>query len=224
MDDPLESIDELEGNLGDIEFANRAFGGIAPVVREVRHCQARTLLDVCCGSGDVARALVRDARRRGVQLSVIALDRSEPILTIARRRTPDDPNLSFVAGDAVALPFGDAAFDVVTCTLALHHFEPDGARAVLRELRRVARHTPIVCDLRRSRLAYAAALGWSRTFCGNRLTRNDAPLSVRRAYTPHEARALAVAAGWSAPRVRSEPFFRMTVVDQRADAQARIVR
>jgi ubiquinone/menaquinone biosynthesis C-methylase UbiE len=135
------------------------------------------------------------------------------MLAIARRATAADPALSFVRGDGGALPFADGAFDVVTCTLALHHFEPDGARALLRELRRVARLSPVVCDLRRSPVAFAATWLWSRT-SRNRLTRHDAPLSVRRAYTPGEALALARDAGWRAPRVRREPFFRMTLTDE----------
>ena len=61
MDDPIESLAELEANLADIEFANRIFGGVAPVLREVRRCGADTLLDVCCGSADVPLAIVRDA-------------------------------------------------------------------------------------------------------------------------------------------------------------------
>jgi SAM-dependent methyltransferase len=214
MDDPIESLAELEANLADIEFANRTFGGIAPVLREVRRCRAGSLLDVCCGSADVPLAIVRDARRRGARIALTLLDRSAQMLTIARRRANGEAGVTFAAGDATALPFGDAAFDVVTCNLALHHFEPDAARGLLRELRRVARLMPVVCDLRRSRAAYAAAFAWSRVGSRNRLTRNDAPLSVRRAYTPPEARDLALAAGWPAPQVRAEAFFRMTISDR----------
>jgi ubiquinone/menaquinone biosynthesis C-methylase UbiE len=134
------------------------------------------------------------------------------MLAIARRRTGGHPALAFVRADGEALPFPDGSFDAVTCTLALHHFEPAAAGALLRELRRVARLSPIVCDLRRSELAYAAAWLWSRT-SRNRLTRHDAPLSVRRAYTPAEALELARAAGWRAPRLQRDPFFRMTLTD-----------
>jgi ubiquinone/menaquinone biosynthesis C-methylase UbiE len=173
------------------------------------------VLDVGSGAGDVPLALVRDGARRGVQVHVTCLDHSEQMLAIARRATGSDPALSFVRADGGALPFPDGAFDVVTCTLALHHFDPDGARALLRELRRVARVSPVVCDLRRSPTAFAATWLWSRT-SRNRLTRHDAPLSVRRAYTPAEALALARDAGWRAPRVRREPFFRMTLTDEAA--------
>jgi len=215
MDDPVDSLAELEGNLSDIEFANAVFGGTAPVVRIVRETGARTVLDVGCGSADIPLALVRDAQRRGGDLDVTALDHSEQMLEIALRRTNAHPRLHFVAADGASLPFAAGSFDVVTCNLALHHFEPPAARALLAEMRRVARLTPLICDLRRSRAAFAAVWTLSRVFTHNRLTRHDGPLSVQRAYTPDEARTIAVDAGWRAPVVRNEPFFRMTLTDRR---------
>lgn len=212
MDEPVDDVGELEANLRDIAFANARLGGSPPVVRAVRAFGAQRVLDVGSGAGDVAVALVRDAERRCARLSVTCLDRSEQMLAVARRTAGADPAFSFVRADGEALPFDDGAFDVVTCTLALHHFEPDAAGALLRELRRVARVSPVVCDLRRSVLAFASTWLWSRT-SRNRLTRHDAPLSVRRAYTPAEALALARRAGWRAPQVRREPFFRMTLTD-----------
>jgi SAM-dependent methyltransferase len=213
MDRPVDIPDELEGNLADIAFANRWLGGLAPIRREVRRTGARTILDVGSGCGDVPQELVRDGRRRRAEVRVTCLDRSAQMLAIARQRGGGDDRLTFVCGDGERLPFGDGAFDVVTCTLALHHFEPAAARSLLREMRRVARLTPIVGDLSRSALAFAATWLYARTMTRNRLTRHDAPLSVRRAYDPREAVALAREAGWRAPCVRSERFFRMTLLD-----------
>jgi len=215
MDEPVDDVDELAENLRDIAYANAHLGGTAPVVRALRRLRPRTILDVGSGAGDVALALVNDAHRRGAAVRVTCLDANDQMLAIARRATHDHPALEFVRGDGESLPFDDGAFDVVTCTLALHHFEPAAARALLRELRRVARITPLVCDLRRSDVAFAATWLWSRA-SRNRLTRHDAPLSVRRAYTPGEALSLAREAGWRAPRVHREPFFRMTLTDELA--------
>jgi SAM-dependent methyltransferase len=213
MDRPVDAPDELAGNLADIAFANRWLGGIAPIRREVRRAGARTVLDVGSGGGDVPLALVRDGRGQGLDLRVTCLDHSEQMLEIARRRAGAEHRLTFVLGSGERLPFGDASFDVVTCSLALHHFEPEPARALLRELRRVARVTPIVGDLRRSRSAWAATWLYAHVTSRNRITRHDAPLSVRRAYTPGEALTLAREAGWRAPRARRERFFRMTLTD-----------
>lgn len=214
MDDPVGDRAELEANLRDIERTNRWFGGVATVRSAVFDCRARTMLDVGCGSADIALALVRAFRRRGRALEVTCLDRSEQMLEIARARAQDEPSIAFVQADGEALPFRERAFDVVTCNLALHHFDPPAAVRLLGELRRVAKRTPIVCDLRRSPLGYLGALVYANLASRNRLTRHDAPLSVRRAYTPAEALELAREAGWRRPTVRHARYFRMILVDE----------
>jgi ubiquinone/menaquinone biosynthesis C-methylase UbiE len=165
MDDPSVDEAELADNFREIEETNRRFGGIAPVLREVFARRGERLLDVACGSADIPRALLREARRRGRRLEVVALDRSTAALTIARRLAGDEPFLRFVRADGTELPFPDASFDFVTCNLALHHFDPPAALALLRELRRVARVAPLVCDLRRSYAGYIAARLYARFFC-----------------------------------------------------------
>src|ERR1700693_6270009 len=214
MDDPSVDPDLFAGNLRDIECANRWFGGCARVAREVFKRRAGSLLHVGCGSADVARSLVREARRRGRELDVVCLDVSEKVLAIARARSGGEPSIRFVCADAMELPFRNAAFDVVTCNLTLHHFDPPEAVRALREMRRVARFTPLVCDLRRSMLALAATRLFASLFARNPLTKHDAPLSARRAYTPGEAAELARAAGWRAPTVRRSSFARMVLSDE----------
>ena len=213
MDDPRVDPAELAENFTDIERANAYFGGTRPVVRGVFGLDARSVLDVGCGSGDIVRALATSARERGRELDITALDVSDAVLGIARARTDPASGIRFVRGDAAALPFADASFDVATCNLALHHFEPPAATAVLRELRRVARVAPFVCDLERSPLGYAATVAFARVIAKNRLTKHDGPLSVKRAYTARELLDLARAAGWRGPRVTRAPFFRLVLTD-----------
>lgn len=214
MDDPVESLCELEDNLRDIERANRWLGGIAPVKSAIFHSGAKTVLDVGCGSADIALVLVEHADNQCRELRVTCLDVSDQMLEIARTRTANHPALEFVRADGTALPYPDGAFDVVMCNLALHHFDERAAPALLREMRRVSRLTPLVCDLRRSPLGVVGAWLLSRLLTRNRLTRHDAPLSARRAYTPREAVVMARRAGWHAPQVGRVPFFRMLLSDR----------
>jgi len=89
-------------------------------------------LDVATGGGHTALAFT------GVAGHVTACDLTEPMLRAARGLVRDrGASASFVAGDAVTLPFREATFDVVTCRIAPHHF-PDVAGFV-REVRRVLR-------------------------------------------------------------------------------------
>jgi demethylmenaquinone methyltransferase/2-methoxy-6-polyprenyl-1,4-benzoquinol methylase len=63
------------------------------------------VLDSCCGTGDLA---IADAKAGG---KVTGLDFSEPMLARAREKNPD---IEWVSGDAIALPFADASFDAAT--------------------------------------------------------------------------------------------------------------
>ena len=86
------------------------------------------VLDACCGTGDLAVA----ARKAGA--AVVGLDFSEPMLERARRKGPE---LEWVRGDVLALPFDDASFDAATVGFGVRNVE-DLERG-LAELARVLR-------------------------------------------------------------------------------------
>jgi len=86
------------------------------------------VLDACCGTGDLA---IADAAAGG---EVTGLDFSGPMLERARRKAPE---LEWVRGDLLALPFADGSFDGATVGFGVRNVE-DLERA-LRELRRVLR-------------------------------------------------------------------------------------
>lgn len=214
LDAPDLDIAELRENLVDLEIINRTLGGAKPLVRAILKRPVATVLDVGAGGADIPRALVRAARKLGKSIHVTCVDQNEHMVELARERCARYPEISFVHADGTALPFAGGSFDATMSAATLHHCEPDAAVAFLRELRRVAKVTPIVGDLRRAPPAYAGAhlIGF---ISRNRLTKNDAPLSVRRAYTPQEAYELARLAGWNAPNVRPTAWYRLLMFDAR---------
>ena len=215
LDGPIADLDALADNLRDLRALDRYLGGTAltwrallPLLRQLPPGSPATLLDVATGGADGPRRLATLARRRGYDLRPIGSDRLLDVLRLAQAAGARFP---LVQHDALAIPMSDGAVDFVTCSLALHHFGPDAAVSLLRELTRVARRGLIVNDLRRSRLAYwgarLLALGpW------HAMARHDGPLSVRRAYTPDEARALVARAGLKGARVEARPLFRLLIV------------
>ncbi len=86
------------------------------------------VLDACCGTGDLA---VAAARRGG---KVTGLDFSERMLERARRKAPD---VDWVAGDLLALPFADDTYDAATVGFGVRNVE--SLESGVRELRRVLR-------------------------------------------------------------------------------------
>jgi demethylmenaquinone methyltransferase/2-methoxy-6-polyprenyl-1,4-benzoquinol methylase len=86
------------------------------------------VLDACCGTGDLAIACARAGGR------VTGVDFSERMLERARRKAPE---LEWIEGDLLALPFADESFDAATVGFGVRNVE-DLDRALL-ELRRVLR-------------------------------------------------------------------------------------
>ena len=189
----------LQGNLEDLARVNRLLGGIQLSERALSRLFASCtpgdtvrLLDVGTGAGDIPTAMIDWARSRKILLEAFGVDRSVAILRHARDA---GPNLGLVAAEGRSLPLRDGAVDVAHCSLLLHHIDPPAAVPLLAEMARVARRGVIVNDLVRSRIGLAGAWLLGHVATRNPLTRHDAPLSARRAYTLAEMTDLLTAAG-----------------------------
>ena len=215
MMDREQPLCDLRENFRDIGTINRLFGGLSLVLKHLSpflEGDDVSVLDVATGGADVPRAILRWGRNRGHKISVSAVDANPAVLNIAREATRSEPAISLLEGDARQLPFADNSFDLVLLSLTLHHFDDTTAERVLREMMRVARRGIIVNDLSRAYLP--AGLIWltTRLLGMNRMTKNDAPLSVLRARTPDEYRRLAVSAGLQRAKVCRHAFWRVAVV------------
>jgi len=100
------------------------------LVKELASVPPGRVLDVGCGTGELANRLAR----RGWQ--VIGLDLCGPMLHRARFKLNGYAgSVRLTVADSEHVPFADAAFDVVTCANSFHHYPHQ--EAVIRELRRV---------------------------------------------------------------------------------------
>jgi SAM-dependent methyltransferase len=202
LDGPLDDPAALEANLRDLARINRVTGGTRLSERAIGALAAgghvATILDVGTGAADIPMALLARPRDQGRRLTITATDSRPEILAAARRARPAidrTARLELAIADGRALPYPDAAFDVAHASLVLHHLAPDEAVAFLRELRRVARRGIVVNDLVRGRLFWIGGWLLIHGLAMSRYTRNDGPLSVRRAYTRPELFGLLSAAG-----------------------------
>lgn len=221
MDGDEFSADELAANFRDIQRVNRWFGGTSAILTALptlipSSATTITLLDLATGVADIPMAVEGWCAARGHDVDITATDVSPEILALAEAQVVGSTRICLQQADARALPFANQAFDVVTCSLALHHFSPADAVLVLRQMDRVCRTGFIVNDLRRGAVGYGASWFASRLTTRNRLTRHDAPLSVRRAYTPAELQLLLDEAGVQNAEVKTLPWFRMVAIERAA--------
>jgi len=97
--------------------------------------EARTVVDLGCGTGDAAAAIAR----RLPEARVTALDASPFMLVAARHQNGGIANLEFEQGFAEATRFEDASVDAVTITLVFHECPDEIKRRVLAEAHRILR-------------------------------------------------------------------------------------
>ena len=187
LDSQAASPEEIQESLADLRRINLRYGGVETMrslLERVAVKSARRelrVLDVAAGSGDALTQASAELGRANIAVEPFFVDRwAEHI-----RNAVSDTR---IVADAFSLPFGDASFDVVTCSLFLHHLEPQEMRRFAVEALRVARIAFVANDLRRSRIHLSINYLATPTF--GRVTRHDAPTSVRRSYTLREARAI----------------------------------
>jgi len=207
LDSDAGTKQEISGNLRDLEMFNRWFGGVPTSERMVRRAlsgaegSSFSLLEIASGTGYLPLR-VRERMASQVDLRVTLLDRSRSHLNGYARA---------VAANALALPFPDRSFDLVSCNLFVHHLAPTEVQHFAREALRVSRVALLINDLVRDPVHLVLAYAGFPLY-RSRLTRNDAPASVRQAYTPTELRDLLQASGAANIEISRHFLYRVGII------------
>ncbi len=200
MDRPQPVSQELEIDLENLVGINRNFGSHRLIrwflQRWLQPGHAYRLLDLCTASGDIPRLMIDWARARNITLQIDAVDFQPSTLEIARRRSTAYPEITFREDDAREATGVPGSYDFVFCSLALHHFSEADAVRVLRRCRELARTGVVVADLERGWLAAVGVWLMTAVLYREPMTKYDARVSVRRAFSYPELGALTRQAGW----------------------------
>jgi ubiquinone/menaquinone biosynthesis C-methylase UbiE len=202
---------EIATSLADLRMINRWFGGISSSRSLIRHVAARlgsdslSLLEVAAGTGATPQAMQQDLDREGIRLDITLLDRARSHLI------KGDSTFSRITGDALALPFEENTFDLVTCSLFVHHLSPEQVEQFVNEALRVCRAAVVINDLVRHPVHLALVYAGVPLF-RSRITRHDAPASVRQSYTPDEMRAILAKTTVARVEIQRYYLFRMGLI------------
>jgi ubiquinone/menaquinone biosynthesis C-methylase UbiE len=199
MDRPQPVSEELKDDLRNLRQLNRYFGSYRLIRdflrRWIKAGDQLGIVDLATGSGDIPRLAVDHARRVDAMLEVDAIDRQSATLEIAKQLSENYSEISLIAADILEWQ-PTAPYDVVLCSLVLHHFSEDDAVRVLRRCCELSRRFVLVSDLRRGLLATIGVYLLTTFIFRNPMTRYDARASAARAFSFKEFRSLAERAGW----------------------------
>ena len=199
MDRPQPVSAELECDLKNLRQLNRWFGShhlVSQFVgRWIEPGDKLRIVDLATGSGDIPRLIVDYARKIGAEVEIDAVDKQLATLEIARKLSVDYPEIFYSEGNILEWQTA-RGYDIVLCSLALHHFSDEEAVRVLRRCRELSRKFALVSDLRRGLVATAGVYFLTALIFREPMTRYDARLSAARAFSFEELDKLARQAGW----------------------------
>lgn len=210
LDSPDCPAHEVEKSLRDLSRINRWFGGVATTRRLIERVASTTsqrkfsLLEVAAGFGEVPKGAAQQLRNKGITLEVTLLDRVTSHLLPGNRS---------VVADALALPFPDNSFDLVSSSLFAHHLDPPELARFAAEALRVSRRAVLINDLIRHPLHLALVYA-GFPLMRSHVSRVDGVASVRRAYVPEEMQQILSDGSSPARRIELSRhyLFRMGVI------------
>lgn len=160
------------------------------------------ILDVASGGGDIPTAIAARARASRLPIMVHGVDVSPFAVDYAQKRAAKLglTDVQFTRLDALTSPLPDD-YDIITCSLFLHHLDEITAEVFLRKLAFAARQAVLINDLRRTHIGHALAWFSCRIVTRSRIVRIDGPMSSRAAYTMDEVTHMAARSGLNGARI-----------------------
>ena len=174
--------------LDKLEIINRLLGGNKVTInglKELLKNQSKnkiiTIVDLGCGHGDILRDIAKFGRRNNYTFRLIGIDANIAAIAYAKELSSEYSELSFKAIDVFSEDFKKQSYDIVLCTLFLHHFKNNELISFLKTTIEKATIGVVVNDLHRHKLAYYLfkLIGF---FVKNKMIREDGLTSILRAF------------------------------------------
>jgi len=197
MDDFSLEGEELIGALDQIASINQLLGGnkltlhgIKELFKKTDISKTITIADIGCGNGDMLRMLAKYGKKNNLSFKLIGIDANAFTIDYAKRLSKDFPNIEYLCIDIFSEEFHQLKYDIVLCTLTLHHFTTNQIADVMNTLNKNASIGIVVNDLHRSKLAYRLFELIGVVFNLNNMSRNDGLISILKGFKKNELESL----------------------------------
>jgi 2-polyprenyl-3-methyl-5-hydroxy-6-metoxy-1,4-benzoquinol methylase len=188
MDNFSMEGETLRDALDKIAFINQILGGNSVTLQGVKYLLKGTtkknikILDVGCGNGDMLRALARYAQKKGLSFELYGIDANNFTIQHAKRLSADYPDIAYICADIFDEMAADNQYDIILCTLTLHHFKNEEILKLLASFAKRSSLGIIINDLHRSAVAYHLFKIICFVFRLNSMSRDDGLISILRGF------------------------------------------
>jgi 2-polyprenyl-3-methyl-5-hydroxy-6-metoxy-1,4-benzoquinol methylase len=181
--DALDKIAKINKLLGGNQLTLQ---GVQQLLESVSKTETIVIVDVGCGNGDMLRTLAEYGDKNNLDLQLIGIDANKFTINHAVNLSHNYPNIRFLCEDIFDEAFSKLKYDIILCTLTLHHFKDNEIVDLISVFERNSRIGIIINDLQRSALAYRLFQGLCFVFRLNDMSREDGLTSILRGFKKSE--------------------------------------
>ena len=181
--DALDKIAKINKSLGGNYLTLQ---GVEKLLSPISKKDEITFVDVGCGNRDMLRMLADYASKKNFKFRLIGVDANPFTITHARDLSQDYLNISYQCEDVFKQSFRELKYDILLCTLTLHHFKDDALVDLISVFNRNATIGVVINDLHRHYIAYQLFRFLCFAFSWNEMTRDDGLTSILRGFKKEE--------------------------------------
>ena len=181
--DALDKISQINQFLG----GNRlTLCGVQKLISNISKNEILTILDVGCGNGNMLQKLAEYGYKNNLNFQLIGIDANKFTINHAKQLSENYSNISFLCHDVFEESFRELKYDIVLCTLTLHHFKDNQIINLLNVFYTNSKIGIVINDLHRNAIAYRLFQVICFVFNLNKMSRDDGLISILRGFTKKE--------------------------------------
>jgi 2-polyprenyl-3-methyl-5-hydroxy-6-metoxy-1,4-benzoquinol methylase len=177
--DALDKIAKINQLLGGNQLTLR---GVQKLLGSISKTATISIVDVGCGNGDMLRSLADYGLKNNLDFQLIGIDANNFTVNHAQQLSRNYPNISYQCEDIFDENFAKLKYDIVLCTLTLHHFKDNEIIHLLSVFNANSNIGIVINDLQRSAIAYRLFQALCFVFRLNDMSREDGLISILRGF------------------------------------------
>ena len=181
--DALDKIAKINQLLGGNKLTLR---GITDLMTSIPKSRIITIVDVGCGNGDMLRTIADYGLKNGFEFKLIGIDANVFTVNHARKLSKNYSNIIYKSEDVFDKLFAELKYDIVLCTLTLHHFKEEEILKLMGVFDANSSIGIVINDLQRSAIAYRLFQLLCFVFRLNDMSREDGLTSILRGFKKEE--------------------------------------